>query len=217
MANFAITTPERLEPPAPERGNRVEAVMGGMEKRQFGRRESNIRGHVLVAGYQPIACTIRNISDGGALLECASQMPASRSIRLVVEGTDFNLRSEICHQGPRGFGIRFVSTAEGAAFNKHVQTTIVAPAAANAAVPPPALAAARVETPQQAISNRVLRQNMLQSAFDKIGAKMTLSEAHAQARDRVMMRMKGAAFGARVALAVHNDAVFDRMTDGSPS
>ena len=187
--------------------------MSGADKRQFGRRESNVRGHILVAGYQPVSCTVKHISDGGALLECKQQIPAARSVRLIVEGTEFNIRSEVVHQGPRGIGIRFISTVEGAALNSHFQSGIVAPVMhADAALPAPVAIAAKIEDRPAPQGNREFRQSVMDKVFDKF-SKLSLAEAQALARDRVMQRMRGAAFGFALAVSMSNAPILTKISE----
>jgi PilZ domain len=189
------------------------AVMSGADKRQFGRRESNIRGYILVAGYQPVPCTVRNISDGGALLECKDQIAATRSVRLSVEGTEFNIRSEVVHQGPRGIGIRFISTVEGAALNSYFQSAIVTPVMlADATAPDAAPIAAKVEDRPAPQGNREFRQSVMDKVFDKFN-KLSLAEAQAMARDKVMQRMRGAAFGIAMAFAMSNSPILSQISE----
>ena len=91
------------------------------ERRQFGRRETNIRGTANVAGRMSRAFTIRNISDGGALLVFDGDFIPPSSFRIEVDGTDFALMCEVRRTGPDGVGISFMRAAEGAALNRHFQ------------------------------------------------------------------------------------------------
>jgi len=93
------------------------------DRRQFGRRESNIDGYVAVAGQMPVACRIVNISDGGALLEIDGSVRLPAAFRLVVEDTRFNLMCELRHKSGTRVGVRFAHLAEGIALNRHFQRT----------------------------------------------------------------------------------------------
>jgi hypothetical protein len=79
----------------------------GVERRAFGRRETQEHAVVRIAGRPPLRCVIRNISDGGALLDFGQDVWVPVQFRLIWEGT---AREELCdikHQnGPR-IGVSF--------------------------------------------------------------------------------------------------------------
>jgi hypothetical protein len=83
------------------------------EKRQFGRRQTHMRGWIKVAGRPVIPCIVRNLSEGGALLECEDDIWLPFSFRLTSECRQIDRTCEIRHQsGARRFGVEFVETAE---------------------------------------------------------------------------------------------------------
>lgn len=94
-----------------------------VEKRQFGRRQSNIRGSALVANDQPKLFTIRDLSEGGALLVFDDpQFVPERSVRIQIDGTKMVLLGEVRHQSKTGVGVRFLRPSEGAELNRYFLT-----------------------------------------------------------------------------------------------
>ncbi len=79
-----------------------------------GRRESNIRAYVGEPGRPAVRCVIRNVSEHGAFLEPVSSLIPGRIVRLAIEGLGLDLRCEVRHRGPRGFGVRFQNHAAAA-------------------------------------------------------------------------------------------------------
>lgn len=79
------------------------------EKRQFGRRHTNTRAWIRVAGRPPVSCTVQNVSEGGALLVCDEEIWLPFSFRLTTEDRQIDRVCEIRHQtGPR-IGVEFVA------------------------------------------------------------------------------------------------------------
>ena len=99
----------------------MSAALANAENRQFGRRATYIRGTATIPGQLSQCFTIRNISDGGALLTFDEEFTAPRSFRIEITGTEFVLLCEVRHQGPYGVGVSFMRPAEGAALNRHFQ------------------------------------------------------------------------------------------------
>jgi hypothetical protein len=79
------------------------------EKRQFGRRQTNIRAWIKVTGRPSIPCTVRDISQGGALLECDEEVWLPYSFRVMAEHGVIDSVCEIRHQNGRKFGVEFVA------------------------------------------------------------------------------------------------------------
>ena len=124
-----------------------------IERRQFGRRESSFRGHIAVSGRMPIGCTIRNVSDRGALIECDEDFTAGPSVRLTVDSLATDVWCEARHQTNRTIGVRFVNNSAAEALIQH--TMPGATAAANRVE-----AAVRPVVAAQPASNRELRLAM---------------------------------------------------------
>ncbi len=93
-----------LEPP-PIRDGQPAAV----EKRQFGRRQTCLHAWVLRDGYPRLACVVRNVSEGGALLEFPVPGAMPYWFTLSIDCKGFEARCEIRHQGVEWMGVRFVS------------------------------------------------------------------------------------------------------------
>ena len=99
----------------------MSAALMYQEKRQFGRRETNIRGRAVARGSGGQEFSIRNISDGGALLVFDEPFVAGRTFRIEIDGTDFVLLCEVRHQDKSAVGVSFMRACEGAALNRHFQ------------------------------------------------------------------------------------------------
>ena len=80
-----------------------------VERREFGRRKTSLHGWVVVEGRPKIACLVRNVSEGGALLEC--QVPKALPFRfvLVIDSRGFQALCEVRHQTEAWMGVRFVN------------------------------------------------------------------------------------------------------------
>jgi hypothetical protein len=103
----------------------MSAALAYHEKRQFGRRKSDIRGRAMLPGQAPKPFTIVDISDGGARLRFDEPMVAPRALRIEIDGTDFDLQCEVRHQGSYGVGVRFMRSAEGVALNAHFREKLM--------------------------------------------------------------------------------------------
>jgi hypothetical protein len=81
----------------------------GIERRAFGRRETQEHAVVRIAGRPPLRCIVRNISDGGALLDFGQEVWLPFQFRLIWEGTKREETCDIKHQnGPR-IGVSFAA------------------------------------------------------------------------------------------------------------
>ena len=101
--------------------NGVSAGLLYRDRRQFGRRETNIRGAAIIPGRTSRPFFIRNISDGGALLVFDDGFIPPGAFRIEVDGTEFVLLCEVRRTGADGVGISFKRVSEGAALNRHFQ------------------------------------------------------------------------------------------------
>ena len=79
-----------------------------VEKRQFERRQSGCHGWVKVRGRPAIPCVIKNISQGGALLEfqAAELLPYRFGLVIASEGIDSDCETR--HQTGNRMGVEFV-------------------------------------------------------------------------------------------------------------
>ncbi len=97
------------------------------DRRQFGRRESNVKAYAILPGQVSLPCIIENVSDGGALLRFTDGAAPTQSFRLMIEGTEFNILCEIRYTNRRRAGVRFVRLADGIALNRHLHRAITLP------------------------------------------------------------------------------------------
>lgn len=103
----------------------MSTAMAFAEQRRFGRREINIRGVAIAPGHLSQPFTIRNISDGGALLVFDEAHTPPRSFRIEIAGTEFVLLCEARHHSGNAVGVSFLRAAEGIALNRHFQLRTV--------------------------------------------------------------------------------------------
>ena len=80
----------------------------GIERRQFGRRETTLHGWVAVEGRPRIACVVKNISEGGALLELPITKYLPFHFNLVIDCKGFQALCEVRHQSESHVGVQFV-------------------------------------------------------------------------------------------------------------
>jgi hypothetical protein len=81
-----------------------------IEWRQFGRRWSNVHGWIHVDGRPRAACLVRNVSEGGALIEIepsAGLIPDQ--FTLVIQALQIEIGCEVRHQRHGSLGVRFTS------------------------------------------------------------------------------------------------------------
>jgi len=78
------------------------------ERRQFGRRTTCIHGWVAIEGRQKLPCLVRNVSEGGALLEFEVPKNMPFMFRLVIDSKGFDAHCEMRHHGPGWMGVQFV-------------------------------------------------------------------------------------------------------------
>jgi hypothetical protein len=80
-----------------------------VDRREFGRRVTCLRAHILVPGRPRLACIVRDISVGGALLELDIPSWLPFSFDLVIEASRFQTACEIRHQRANAVGVRFIT------------------------------------------------------------------------------------------------------------
>jgi hypothetical protein len=83
-----------------------------VERRQFGRRQTSCHGWVKVKGRPAIACVVRNISEGGALLEFQNAEMLPYRFRIVIESEGVDSDCETRHQTGNRMGVQFVKDVE---------------------------------------------------------------------------------------------------------
>jgi PilZ domain len=87
------------------------AIDDQMERRQFGRRQTHLRGKIKLPGRGTRFCSVRNISHGGALLvfERAECMPFG--FLLTIEGEQTVYGCEVRHHFGERVGVAFVDVS----------------------------------------------------------------------------------------------------------
>jgi PilZ domain len=78
------------------------------ERRRFPRRQTNLAATVIIAGTPPIACTVRNISDGGALIVFENPVCVPYSFIVHIEGIGKPFGCEVRHHFGARVGVEFV-------------------------------------------------------------------------------------------------------------
>jgi hypothetical protein len=91
-----------------------------LERRQFGRRNSQIRWWLKVPGRRPVACVVANISRSGAFLELPPPNWLPFRFGLVIEPDTEELVCEIRHVREAGIGIKFCTVQSEARIERKV-------------------------------------------------------------------------------------------------
>ena len=91
-----------------------------IQRRQFGRRQTNTRATAAIPGAACISCEIRNVSEGGALVDFFSAAIPARPFRLMIENTDLELLCEPRHTSGTSVGVRFLNSQDGALLMRHL-------------------------------------------------------------------------------------------------
>lgn len=95
----------------------MSKIGSGAERRQFGRRQTNLHGWITVPGRPRLACTIFDISVGGALIGLRKPSWLPYNFQLTIEATKFVSWCEVRHQRADAVGVRFLNAAEAAALD----------------------------------------------------------------------------------------------------
>lgn len=82
-----------------------------MERRQFGRRRTQMHGWIRVPGRPALPCVVHDISEGGARLEMSDTNGLPFRFRLQIDADGFETDCEIKHQTPTSIGVGFVARA----------------------------------------------------------------------------------------------------------
>ncbi len=77
------------------------------ERRQFGRRATTVHAFIDVAARPGVACVVRNLSEGGALIELfqATELPGAIGLRL--PNTKIIIDCEVVRTTGNKLGVRF--------------------------------------------------------------------------------------------------------------
>jgi hypothetical protein len=77
------------------------------DRRQFGRRQTNVHGLISARGRPSLPCIMRDASAGGALLEVAHPEWLPARFKLIVEANKFEADCEVVHRTETTVGVRF--------------------------------------------------------------------------------------------------------------
>ena len=75
------------------------------DRRQFGRRETNVLGWIKIDGRPLVSCVVRNLSPKGAFLELAPPAWLPYRFQLLIEQSEY--ACEIRHSLNMGVGVHF--------------------------------------------------------------------------------------------------------------
>jgi hypothetical protein len=84
-------------------------------RRRFGRRRMVWHAWIVTPGPRRTACTVRNVSSGGALLELDVPAWLPHEFMLCLEDSAMSALCDVRHRGRHGVGISFRHAAEGLA------------------------------------------------------------------------------------------------------
>jgi hypothetical protein len=83
-------------------------VQGGGERREFGRRLTYLHAIIRARGRLDVLCTVRNTSDGGALLQVEKPDWLPAHFQLLIETNNTETDCEVVHRGVITVGVRFL-------------------------------------------------------------------------------------------------------------
>ena len=92
------------------------------DRRQFGRRKTNLHAWIEVQGRPRLPCVVKDISIGGALLALDKPQWLPYNFKLHIEATRFVSWCEVRHQSPGAVGVRFLSAVEAASIDSRSAT-----------------------------------------------------------------------------------------------
>ena len=78
-----------------------------IERRHFGRRQTCVHATIVARGRSPIPCVMRDVSEGGALLQVAHPEWLPARFRLLIEANGFEADCEIAHRTDDAVGVCF--------------------------------------------------------------------------------------------------------------
>lgn len=88
-------------------GMTSEALRLPIERRNFGRRQTVWHAWIAAPGRARFACLVRNISAGGALIECDVPEWLPYEFHLIVEAHGIDIECDLRHRGKFGIGVQF--------------------------------------------------------------------------------------------------------------
>lgn len=84
-----------------------EAGFLQIDRRSFGRRQTVWHAWIAAPGRARFPCLVRNISPGGALIECDVPAWLPHEFRLIVEPHGIDVDCDLRHRGRFGVGVQF--------------------------------------------------------------------------------------------------------------
>lgn len=85
-----------------------------LERKPFGRRRPVWHAWIIPSSLQRLACCVRTVSNGGALLELAVPEWLPAQFDVFIEGPDLRLQCELTHRGKHGVGVIFTDANRAA-------------------------------------------------------------------------------------------------------
>jgi hypothetical protein len=85
----------------------MDAPQKGIEKRQFGRRQTVLHAVVHPRGRPSIHCIVRDLSIGGARIETNAQAWLPSRFLLIIEALNFEAECQVMHRSNNCVGVRF--------------------------------------------------------------------------------------------------------------
>jgi PilZ domain len=86
----------------------MKQLATGADRRAFGRRPTNQHAVAHIAGRAPLRCSVRDISEGGALLDFGEAVSLPWRLRLVWDGTGEAAECEVRHVRGGQAGVQFI-------------------------------------------------------------------------------------------------------------
>jgi len=84
------------------------------ERRQFGRRLTCLHAVIRMRGRADVTCTVRDVSEAGALLQVPRPDWLPSRFQLFIEASKSERECEIVHRGEITVGVRFAGDAREA-------------------------------------------------------------------------------------------------------
>lgn len=81
----------------------------GVERRQFGRRQTYVHARIHPRGRPSLPCIMRDVSEGGALLQVAHPQWLPKRFRLIIEADGTETDCEVVHRTEDAVGVRFLA------------------------------------------------------------------------------------------------------------
>lgn len=88
----------------------VKKAFAGPERRQFGRRETSLHAWIKVPGRPALPCIVKNLSVGGALLQCERPRTLPYTFELIIDAANIQLVCETRHTTDTTIGVMFNHT-----------------------------------------------------------------------------------------------------------